>query len=100
MELAKITKERDESVSAFDALQKSSTDTEKQLRVDVANDNSRTERLEKAVKEATVKIIGECPFPCYSSLCFAQLLFVEVLTGKQIPLQQVMLSNCSGLNVG
>ena len=60
-ELAKITKERDKSVSAFDALNKTSTDTEKQLRIDVANANTRTERLEKAIKEATIKIIGEHP---------------------------------------
>ena len=69
-ELAKITKERDESVSAFDALNKTSTDTEKQLRIDVANTNTRTERLEKAIKEATIKIIGEYLMSCLSSLSF------------------------------
>ena len=83
VELAKITKERDESVSAFDALNKASTDTKKQLRIDVANANTRTEQLEKAIKEATIKIIGEHPFLRYSSLYFSRLLFVEVLTEKQ-----------------
>ena len=58
-ELDKIKKERDESVSAFDALSKTSTNTEKQLKIDVANANTRTERLEKAIKEATIKIIGK-----------------------------------------
>ena len=58
-ELAKIKKERDESVSTFDALSKASTDMEKQLRIDVANANTHTERLERSIKEATIKIIGE-----------------------------------------
>ena len=58
-ELAKIKKERDESVSAFDALIKASIDTEKQLRIDVANANTCTEQLERSIKEATIKIIGE-----------------------------------------
>ena len=66
-ELAKVTKERDESVSAFDALNKTSTDTEKQLRIDVTNGNTRTERLEKAIKEATIKIIGKHLLLRYSS---------------------------------
>ena len=69
-ELAKIMKERDESVAAFDALNKTATDTEKQLKIDVANANTRTERLEKAIKEATIRIIGESPMSCLSLLNF------------------------------
>ena len=99
-ELDKIKKERDESVSAFDALSKASTDTEKQLRIEVANTNTRTERLEKAIKEVTIKIIGEYPFPYYPSLYFSRLLCVEMLTGKQNTLRQVKLPSCSALNFG
>ena len=73
-ELDRIKKERDESVSAFDALSKTSTNTEKQLRIDVANANTRTERLQLSVKDATARIIGkflnlECLF------CFILSLF-------------------------
>ena len=74
-ELDKIKKERDESVSAFDALNKTSTNTEKKLRIELANANSRTERIEKAVKEATIKIIGEYLMSCLSSLSFLPISF-------------------------
>ena len=57
-ELAKVDADRQDAVKAFDALQKSSTETEKQLQIDIANANTRTERLQLAVKETATKLIG------------------------------------------
>ena len=56
-ELSKVDADRQDAVKAFDALQKSSTELEKQLRIEIANANTRTERLQLAVKDATAKII-------------------------------------------
>ena len=57
-ELLKVDADRQDAAKAFDALQKSSTELEKQLRVEIANANTRTERLQLAVKDATTKLIG------------------------------------------
>ena len=70
-ELAKVDADRRDAVKAFDALQKSSIDREKQLQIDVANANTRTERLQLAVKEATTKLIGK--FSCLRLLCGCSL---------------------------
>ena len=58
-ELAKVDADRQDAVKALDELQKSSIDREKQLQIDVANANTRTERLQLAVNEATTKLIGK-----------------------------------------
>ena len=74
VELAKVTKACDEAVAAFAALERSSDDEAKQLKIDRANADTRTERLQAAITEATVKIIGKllrfifstrCGFTCY-----------------------------------
>ena len=57
-ELSKVDADRQDAVKAFDALQKSSTELEKQLCIELANANTRTERLQLAVKDATAKLIG------------------------------------------
>ena len=73
-ELAKINADRQDAIKPFDALTKSSTDLEKQLRVEIANANTRTERLQLSVKDATAKIIGKfLNFECL--FCFILSLF-------------------------
>ena len=57
-ELSKVNADRQDAIKAFDALSKSSTELEKQLRVELANANTRTERLQLSVKDATAKLIG------------------------------------------
>ena len=57
-EISKVNADRQDAVKAFDVLQKSSIETEKQLHIDIANANTRTERLQLAVKDATAKQIG------------------------------------------
>ena len=57
-ELSKVHADREDAIKAFDALSKSSTELEKQLRIELANANTRTERLQLSVKDATAKLIG------------------------------------------
>ena len=76
-ELSKVDADRQDAVKAFDALQKSSTELEKQLRIELANANTRTERLQLAVKDATAKLIGV--FLISSSLSLHFFPFLTVL---------------------
>ena len=57
-ELSKVNADRQDAIKAFDALSKSSMELEKQLCVELANANTRIERLQLSVKDATAKIIG------------------------------------------
>ena len=59
LKLEELTKERDEAVKAFAALERASADEAKQLRIERANAISATERLQQKINEATVRIIGE-----------------------------------------
>ena len=73
----KVDADRQDAVKAFDALQKSSTEVEKQLRIEIANANTRTERLQLAIKDATAKLIGM--FLMSSSLSLRFFPFLTVL---------------------
>ena len=82
-ELAKVDADRQDAVKAFDALQKSFIDREKQLQVDVANANTRTERLQLPAKEATTKLIGK--FSCLRLSCECSLFcccYINVAAGS------------------
>ena len=59
LKLEEIAKERDDAMKAFAALERTSTDEAKQLRIERANAISATERLQQRINEATVRIIGE-----------------------------------------
>ena len=73
-EIAKINADRQDAIKAFDALTRSSADLEEQLRVEISNANTRTERLQLSVKDATARIIGK--FLNFEGLfCFILSLF-------------------------
>ena len=56
--LADVVKERDEAVKAFAALERTSADEAKQLRIERANTLSDMERLQKRISDMTRRIIG------------------------------------------
>ena len=68
LKLEEITKERDDDVKTFAALERASADEAKQLRIERANAISVTKRLQQRINKATVRIIGE-PFVS-SSTCY------------------------------
>ena len=57
--LAEAIKGKDEAVKAFAALERTSADEAKQLRIERANAISATERLQQRITDVTAKIIGE-----------------------------------------
>ena len=60
--LAEAIKEKDDAVKAFATLERTSVEDAKQLRIDRANAESATERLEQRITDVTTKIVGESSF--------------------------------------
>ena len=72
--LADAIKEKDEAVKGFAALERTSAEDAKQLRIDRANAESANERLQQRITDMTAKIIGKFlvyfSFICSCTSCF------------------------------